>query len=75
MNETGEYKIRPYKGFLGERRGEPCVHPAFSDSLNLPAPVSFFILTPAAFGAGKSPVFQEFFRRRGCLLISYIYGI
>ncbi len=36
MNETGEYKIRPYKGFPGERRGEPCVHPVFSNSL-LPA--------------------------------------
>ena len=33
INETGEYKIRPDKGFPGERRGEPCVHPAFSDSL------------------------------------------
>ena len=33
MNETGEYKIRPYKGFPGERRGEPCVHPVFSDRL------------------------------------------
>ncbi len=33
MNETGEYKIRPYKGLPVERRGEPCVHPAFSDSL------------------------------------------
>jgi len=32
-SETGEYKIRPYKGFPGERRGEPCVHPAFSERL------------------------------------------
>jgi len=29
----GEHKIRPYKGFPGEGRGEPCVHPALSDSL------------------------------------------
>jgi len=34
-SETGEYKDRPspYKGFPGECRGEPCVHPAFSDRL------------------------------------------
>ena len=31
--ETGEYKIPPYKGLPGERRGEPCVHPVFSDRL------------------------------------------
>ena len=29
----GEHKIRPYKGFPDEGRGEPCVHPALSDSL------------------------------------------
>jgi len=31
----GEYKIltEPYKGFPDEGRGEPCVHPALSDSL------------------------------------------
>jgi hypothetical protein len=39
MNETGKYKIRPYKGFPGERRGEPCVHPTFSDSLKLLDPI------------------------------------
>jgi hypothetical protein len=42
MNETGEYKIRPCKGFRDGGRGEPCVHPAFSDSLNLPDPNSIF---------------------------------
>jgi hypothetical protein len=31
--EKGEYKIRPYKGFPGGGRGEPCVHPEFSDRL------------------------------------------
>ncbi len=33
-SETDEYKNRPspYKGFPGGRRGEPCVHPAFSDN-------------------------------------------
>ncbi|NIM18031.1 MAG: hypothetical protein GTO45_39140 [Candidatus Aminicenantes bacterium] len=31
--DKGEYKIRPYKGLRGSRRGEPCVHPAFSDRL------------------------------------------
>jgi hypothetical protein len=30
MSETGEYTIRPYKGFRDGDRGEPCVHPAFS---------------------------------------------
>ena len=39
INETGEYNIPPYKGFPSERRGEPCVHPAFSDSLNLLDPI------------------------------------
>ncbi len=33
LNETGEYKIRPYKRSRGARRGEPCVHPVFSDRL------------------------------------------
>jgi len=33
MRDKGEYKIRPYKGSRGASRGEPCVHPAFSDSL------------------------------------------
>ncbi len=28
IQNKGEYKIRPYKRFRGERRGEPCVHPA-----------------------------------------------
>jgi hypothetical protein len=41
MNETGEYKIRPYKGLPGERMGEPCVHPVFSDSLKTPDPFIF----------------------------------
>jgi len=31
--KRGEYKIRPYKGFPDECRGEPCVHPAFLDRL------------------------------------------
>jgi hypothetical protein len=33
--DKGEYKIRPYKGLRGSRRGSAgfCVHPAFSDSL------------------------------------------
>ncbi len=31
--ERGEYKIRPYKGFPGEGRGEPCVHPSLEDQL------------------------------------------
>jgi hypothetical protein len=31
--DKGEYKIPPYKGLRGSRRGEPRVHPAFSDSL------------------------------------------
>ncbi len=30
MSETGEYTIRPYKGFRDGGRGKPCVHPAFS---------------------------------------------
>ncbi len=29
MWRSGEYKIRPYKGFPGGRRGEPRVHPEF----------------------------------------------
>jgi len=33
MWNSGEHKVRPYKGFPGSRRGEPCVHPTFSDSL------------------------------------------
>ena len=33
MSDAGEYKIRPYKRFPGEGRGEPCVHPALSDRL------------------------------------------
>ena len=33
MQGTGEYEIRPYKRSRGARRGEPCVHPEFSDSL------------------------------------------
>ncbi len=33
MWKKGEYKIRPYKGFRGLCRGEPRVHPTFSDSL------------------------------------------
>jgi hypothetical protein len=39
MNETGEYKIRPYKWFRDGGRGEPCVHPAFPDSLRILDPV------------------------------------
>ena len=33
IRDKGEYKIRPYKGFRGLCRGEPCVHPTFADSL------------------------------------------
>ena len=33
MQGTGEYEIRPYKRSRAARRGEPCVHPEFSDSL------------------------------------------
>ena len=33
MRDKGEYKIRPYKGFRGLCRGEPRVHPTFSDRL------------------------------------------
>ena len=41
----GEYKIltEPYKGFPDEGRGEPCVHPALSDSLLGKAENGFFI--------------------------------
>ncbi len=31
--DKGEHKVRPYKGFPVQRRGEPCVHPSFPDSL------------------------------------------
>jgi hypothetical protein len=30
--DKGVYKIRPYKGFRCACRGEPRVHPTFSDS-------------------------------------------
>jgi hypothetical protein len=33
MRSRCEYKIRPYKRFRAERRGEPGVHPVFSDSI------------------------------------------
>ncbi len=35
LEKTGEYKIRPYKGFLCEGRGEPRVHPEFSARVKL----------------------------------------
>jgi hypothetical protein len=34
QHDAGEYKIRPYKGIQDLGRGEPCVHPAFSGSMN-----------------------------------------
>ncbi len=40
LKKKGGYKISPYKGFPPKRRGEPCVHPEFSDNLLKRAPVS-----------------------------------
>jgi drug/metabolite transporter (DMT)-like permease len=50
-SESGQYKIRPYKGFRGERRGEHCVHPAFSDRpLHMaPAPMAWCLFTGTFF--------------------------
>jgi len=45
--ETGEYKIRPYKGFRDGGRGEPRVHPAFPNSL-LEAEQGKIFITPVA---------------------------
>jgi amino acid adenylation domain-containing protein len=52
--DAGEYKIHPYKGFPGEGRGEPCVHPAFSDSL--PEDLAYVIYTSGSTGRPKGVV-------------------
>jgi acyl transferase domain-containing protein/tryptophanase/acyl carrier protein len=36
IHGTGEYKIRPYKEFPGEGRGEPCVHPDLTGQTGKP---------------------------------------
>jgi len=48
---SGEYKIRPYKVFPGESRGEPCVHPLSSENLVSPG---FKIYVPNDYNIKKA---------------------
>jgi len=48
LSETGEYKIRPYKGFPRERRGEPCVHPTLRHPYCLSAIFWWFVMLRAS---------------------------